>query len=492
MDSARERMRLLTDKIDFIQQEGDKSRSLLNTLNGFEEYTLDNKGLIISSNLEAVNVTGYEEWEVIGKSISLLYNDQDNEKDLASAHLSAASDKGSLVNIDWKVKKKKIPFLCKMRIIPLRNTFQEVAGYKVIVRDVTYKALYSNKVSKIWKEYNNLYQSSTIGIFKLRISDGALLDINHRGRSILKLSQASVAHLTNVFEDPASYKTMISKLQKRKKLVNYEMKTISDAWISIDCKLFEAEGYAEGVIFDITYQKSQLLEIEKLKKELNTLIYQASHHLRSPITTMLGLVNLLRIEYKSSSISTPQYIQMMEERLHHLDIVLRNISSISFNNNTELKIDEIRFEEEVMRVFETYRNSPVRFIYEGTQTKSFFTDSLRLRAILKHLIDNSIKFRNNSTDSEVRVNVKIRNSIVYVSVSDNGLGMTDSDLMNIYEMFYRGNDIASGAGLGLFIVKGMVERLGGKIQVESKFGSGTTFSFAIPEQIKDNKSIMTI
>src|SRR4051812_16743683 len=93
---------------DLQSTRSNKDISLYNTLNGFEEYTLNELGVIISSNLEVVNVTGYEEWEVIGKHISLLYSDEDILNKYPEMHLQSAADKGQVVVSDWKLKKKKI------------------------------------------------------------------------------------------------------------------------------------------------------------------------------------------------------------------------------------------------------------------------------------------------------------------------------------------------------------------------------------------------
>src|SRR6185503_3159182 len=142
-------MNSLTKRIEIESSEGearqpqegalDKYNSLIHILKGHEEFTLDAKGTIISSNLEAVNVTGYEEHEVIGKPISLFYSKEEKEK--AISDLDKATRYKQCVFAGVKLKKRDIAFWAKMEIITLFNEQSQVRGYKVTLKDATHRAL---------------------------------------------------------------------------------------------------------------------------------------------------------------------------------------------------------------------------------------------------------------------------------------------------------------------------------------------------------------
>jgi PAS domain S-box-containing protein len=92
-------------KTDAIANE--KLQSLMNSVNGFEEFTLDEEGVIISSNLEAVTITGYEEWEVIGKHISIFYAEKDIAEGKVEDDLAKTLLKGKHITSGFRVKKKE-------------------------------------------------------------------------------------------------------------------------------------------------------------------------------------------------------------------------------------------------------------------------------------------------------------------------------------------------------------------------------------------------
>src|SRR4051794_13281654 len=92
----------------------DKLYSILNVLRGHEEFTVSLDGTIISSNLEAVNITGYEEWEVIGKPLSLFYCEEDILKKQPQTDLAISLLEGKLISDSWKLKKRQIRFWARI------------------------------------------------------------------------------------------------------------------------------------------------------------------------------------------------------------------------------------------------------------------------------------------------------------------------------------------------------------------------------------------
>lgn len=109
------------------------------------------------------------------------------------------------------------------------------------------------------------------------------------------------------------------------------------------------------------------------------------------------------------------------------------------------------------------------------------TDKLRLQFILKNLITNAILYRNKKHPHPfVEVNIFSNIEGVRLQILDNGIGIEKKHLPHIFQMFYRANTVTKGSGLGLYIVKEMLDKLGGQIEVQSKLGEGTQFSLFIP------------
>jgi signal transduction histidine kinase len=116
-------------------------------------------------------------------------------------------------------------------------------------------------------------------------------------------------------------------------------------------------------------------------------------------------------------------------------------------------------------------------------------DPTRLKIILSNLISNSIKYRDPKKPSNI---VEFRfgqtEHTWTLEISDNGIGIEQSRLERVFDMFYRATESAKGSGLGLYIVKDTVERLGGKIEAHSEFGRWTKFILTFPVKVIDPKS----
>src|SRR5258706_8537741 len=129
----------------------DKYSSLLHILQGEEEFILDKDGFIVGSNLEAVNVTGYEEYEIMGKHISMFYRQDECEK--ATADLEKACRLGTAIVTGMRVKKRGVNFWAKMKIKFIAPTQPESHHYRVILQEATHRYLSKERISNLRDEY---------------------------------------------------------------------------------------------------------------------------------------------------------------------------------------------------------------------------------------------------------------------------------------------------------------------------------------------------
>ena len=141
-------------------------------------------------------------------------------------------------------------------------------------------------------------------------------------------------------------------------------------------------------------------------------------------------------------------------------------------------------EDVIMALFETAEARGVRLRYVGPERPArVLGDRDRLRQVLGNLVDNGLKY-SRPEGGEVIISVREEQDRLWVRVSDEGVGIAEEDLPHIFDTAYRAPDARSfrrkGSGLGLAIVKRIVEQHGGEIQVQSRPGEGTTFSFDLP------------
>ncbi|HPH82461.1 MAG TPA: HAMP domain-containing sensor histidine kinase [Flavobacteriales bacterium] len=233
-------------------------------------------------------------------------------------------------------------------------------------------------------------------------------------------------------------------------------------------------------------------ELEKINFELDRFVYSASHDLRSPLTSVLGLLNLMREEVKDEG--TFHLVALMEESILKLDNTIRDIVAYSRNNRTEIAFEPVRIKPIVddvinnLRYLDTseYKINDLIHVQDGSV---FPSDRNRLQIILNNLLANAIRYRHPARKPQVFVESKLDGSQVEITVSDNGLGINDQHIDKIFDMFYRTSDTSAGSGLGLYIVKETIKKLNGSIEVSSRVNEGTTFKVVLPLTAVSNKKI---
>jgi PAS domain S-box-containing protein len=256
--------------------------------------------------------------------------------------------------------------------------------------------------------------------------------------------------------------------------------------------LYDDAGIHYGnvtIIEDITERKTAELKIRKqneelikINQELDQFVYSAAHDLRAPIANVMGLVKLIRLEEISEM--AQQYLALQEKSLEKLDEFIKSIVDYSRNSRLDLSKDEIDLDQFVNEVVDQYRFSEnaekLKIKINTKQNGLFVTDANRLSVVMNNLISNAVRYMDvEKKDCFLNVDVNVTDKQAVIEVSDNGIGIEKEHLESIFKLFYRASSGSKGTGIGLYIVKETIEKLKGKIAVDSEFGKGTKFTVTI-------------
>ncbi|HEX8546027.1 MAG TPA: ATP-binding protein, partial [Cytophagaceae bacterium] len=233
-------------------------------------------------------------------------------------------------------------------------------------------------------------------------------------------------------------------------------------------------------------QKKQKISEEKLKKtnqELNTFIYRASHDLRGPLSTVKGLTQLGIMEVKEEK--SLKYFNLISDRISRLDSILKDLIYIVEVTDVTIHPQKIEFysiiNESIEVLKEAYPMKNLNFILEIKTSEDFYNDYNIISTTIKNLIDNSIKYTNPEKEiSDIEVKVHSYQKGVKICVIDNGIGIQNDIQAKIFDMFFRGTDQSKGSGLGLYLIKKIVDKLEGEIKVESVYLKGTKMEIYFP------------
>lgn len=252
--------------------------------------------------------------------------------------------------------------------------------------------------------------------------------------------------------------------------------------------VFDSKGrLINYVIFeqDITEKKKAADELLEKNRELNNFIYRASHDLRGPLASLMGLSELAKMELKGKNASL--YINLICQTSEKLDEILRKLLELTTLKQSEPQIEEVMFQkivEDVVKGMEGYpefENSKITYNFQNDSPIK--TDKTILKFILHNLIENAVYFKNkNIKENKIGISYKSLPERKQIIISDNGMGIKEENLQKVFNMFYRGTEVSKGSGLGLYTVKSFVEKLHGNIAIDSKVNEGTQVTINLPEE----------
>jgi PAS domain S-box-containing protein len=244
-----------------------------------------------------------------------------------------------------------------------------------------------------------------------------------------------------------------------------------------------------GTATDIHDQKTTqhtlentLKELHEKNYELDQFVYKTSHDLRAPLTTIMGLVTILKLE-KNEDTKT-HYIDLIETRVQKLDTFIKSMLDYSRNTRTATKYEQINLDtllKDCIAELEYMRNFDRLHINIHIEEDHVFSDLFRLKIIFSNLISNAIKYQDyNKPQSRLNIQVMPAGNQVVITFADNGVGIDQAYQDRIFNMFFRAAEQSEGSGLGLYIVKQAATVLQGSIHLSSQAGKGTTFTVTLP------------
>lgn len=374
-------------------------------------------------------------------------------------------------------------------------SFQGEKCVQVIFRDITDRKLAEVRIKKNEKLLSQLFQNVPLAVVMLD-ETGKVTQVNHGfeqmfgyDRNVLRgknLNDFIVPEelrnegidLNNLITSNQVVSIETIRRHKNGNLVNVIL-------CGVPVMLENQTIGIYGVYVDITDRKKVEEELKIRNTELDNFVYKVSHDLRAPLSSILGLVNLSRLPGNTDDPLT--YIDIIGEKVQALDHFIGDVLSHSKNLKMDVMIGNVNLKQIIDQTFTelSYLRGASDIVKSiKVEGIDFFSDQWRISEIFRNLISNAIKYRRpDISDPHIDIKVHIDHLRADISFVDNGIGIDEENLARIFEMFYRATEQSDGSGIGLYIVKNAVEKLGGQINVASKPNQGTRFNIILPNRI---------
>lgn len=225
-------------------------------------------------------------------------------------------------------------------------------------------------------------------------------------------------------------------------------------------------------------------ELSEAYKELDKFAYSVSHDIRGPLS---GILTGIDYGLNSDNIGElKSLLEMMKKSLLQLDDYIIAMHKYYNNQKGQISIENIDFNkvvEDIYNIYSVYAEAnKIQFEVLVNQKDSFKNDLVSTKLILNNLLSNAFKYqKEDGNDKKVNLKIEVKNGIATISVMDNGIGIKEESLNQIFNLHFQSNNVKSGFGLGLYNVKGVLLKLHGQIDVQSILGNGSNFKVSLPD-----------
>jgi PAS domain S-box-containing protein len=477
-------------------------------------YTTDLKANFTNVNPAAEHLTGYTKDELIGMNFRH-YTPVDDQKRVFQAFSRVFTSGASIKDFPLQViiKDGSIKYF-ETYVTPLMKG-EEVIGFQGASRDLTERKETEEKIKEYSKNLESMVEERTKalnralydteqardridGILK-SVGDGLIVtDLYNR---VILMNRAAEdllgVRLSEVIDRPIDFaiedKTLRDKIKTTldKKETGYQFDFELPGYNSAHPRIIRARtsiiedksGTQTGIIttiHDVTYER----EVDRMKTEF---ISTAAHELRTPLTSILGFSEVLLNQDTLPAEEKKEFLGYINTQSKALSKIIDDLLDISriesgqgFSMSKE-PCDPFRITRKVISYYEKLSPTHRFEVMFPKRPIRIMADRDKLEQVVKNLIDNAVKY--SPDGGAIRIRGKRVGDQYQISVEDQGIGMTPEQVERMFDKFYRAKDasfISKGTGLGMSIVKHIVEFHGGKVWVESEHGKGTTVSFTVP------------
>lgn len=452
---------------------------------------LDQDGSVLKINSAFLSLLGTIEKNVLGKNLLDFIHPEDQaiSKEVFYMFLEG--------NYRGRFENRYI--LSDGRIKHLQWTSAVLVEEKFVVtiaRDVTYDRKKELEMMEAELRLNHFIDLLPHSVF-IKDHNFKYLLVNNAQEQLFECDREQMIGLDDTFfikeekELETIYKSDVQVLAQKKEVILPEQqytdskgtqKTLYTSKIPFK-SMVTGETNILGISIDLTELKKTEEELKHSNYELDKFVYHASHDLRAPLCSLLGLIRIM--ERDSSQETKEICLSKAKASIHKLDRLILDLTSISRNKRLEVEQEEINFSNLIQECINDLRFmenlDKILVKYSLRENLKIIGDYERVKIIFSNIISNAILYQDSQKEAylDIQVNTEQEDSLTII-FEDNGIGIEPEYQSRIFDMFFRATEFSSGSGLGLYIVKQCIDKLNGQIELSSKVGEGTRFKIILP------------
>ncbi|MFX1512286.1 MAG: PAS domain S-box protein, partial [Promethearchaeota archaeon] len=452
-------------------------------------FLLNSNMEIVTVNQGALTLLGYQEHELIGKNVDIIFTKTgETIKDQSESFLSD-------IEATFQSKTgRNIPVSLSTSIIQGKDGKPQ--GVIFFGRDITARKQQEETILKSEIRYRSLFEQSNDAIFLISLED-TFLDVNQEAANILGYERSKLIGMPiQQVIVPSEYEDSFEKLDI---LIAGEKPTLyirtfrkkdgqtfpGEVNISLVKDIDGNALYTQSIVRDITKRQQKEEEIKRAYLELQDFAWIVSHDLKAPLRGITTLADWLLRDYKHNLDSKGQELfTLLIERTKRMYALIEGILNYSRIGRERTGITAVNLNEVVTEVIDMLTPPAHINIQIETELPIIQGEKTQFFQVFQNLVSNAIRFMDKE-QGVIVINCKDEDKFWQFSVTDNGPGIAEQHHNRIFQMFQTltPEKHPTNTGIGLTLVKKIVQENGGKIWVESIVGIGSTFKFTLPKML---------
>lgn len=452
-------------------------------------------GEILFAN-DSTNILGHTQKELIGSNFHELIDSIDQQS-VSNIYEAISGMAGATYVAEYRMRRKngEVIWMEGKLVNMLHN--RAIAGIITTARDITEHKLAYEYVRQSEKQFRHAFEQVAIGMANMS-PEGIWLHMNNHlcvmtGFNYNELYYMKYTDLFIPSERAAVLSNMKGMLDSQSNKSSGQRHILrkdgSQLWVEeLLTRIYDEETglqYFTLVLKDIDAVKKTETELAYRNKELDTFIYRASHDLRGPITTIMGLTDIALLDTKDEQ--AREYFNNCRDVAGRMEKAIYNLLAVTQVRQIKTTIMTVLPREIIYRNMHDKKHSHrlpgIDIHISVDEAIDYNTDAALIGIIITQLMDNALIFSRDNERHRVDIKIGGDGRIIKISVKDNGSGIPEKEQQLIFDLYHRSNNNHTGSGVGLYLVKAAVEKLGGTIRVSSTINEGTEMMVYLPNCI---------
>ncbi len=417
--------------------------------------------------------------------------------------ISSCQGENSAFDVEHRLKHKNKGYRwyrCRANVVKDKNG--NITRMTGSISDIDQQKLSQKQLADSEEKFRFLYEESPLGLALCEM-DGSFIDVNKAYLDIIGYSSLDEIKKLSYWDiTPKEYEEVeIEQLKSINTLGKYgpfekeyfrkDGKRIPVLLNGVVVNYSDGKKRLWSTVEDITLRKESENKLREYTEELKQFTYVATHDIKSPITNIESYLRFLKQDSDIKSERSLQSLKWIERSIEHSKKKILELVTVAQARDTIVKLEAIDLKAKINNTLDslssTIEKNKIKIIKTISLSSEIISSKKHVNAILQNLISNAIKYRSEQETPIVKIEIKQNGNMIYIGISDNGIGISGHNKTKVFELFKRANTSHEGSGIGLYIVKKAVEKLEGTIEVESEEGKGSTFKVFLKNNLAIEK-----